>query len=306
LPDSILLISLSNIGDVIMTTPVLQALHEYSPGSRIDIVADSRSSDIFRFCPYRGELFLKHKKGLFRGGWDLLKAVRKNHYDLIVDLRTDGFAYLLRGNRRLTKWHRASDSLHSVEQHMSIIKSIWHQKEIPPCHVWLSKTERDYAPEVLGIYKGSKLLGLGPGANSKKKVWPAERYVLLVERLSDQFDAIIIFGSNRDRAYADYIHSHIHMPCINLCEKTTLLQAAAVQAHIELYIGNDSGLGHMAAAMGKPTMTIFGPGEPERYRPWIKGGMLAIGRNHDIDNVMVDDVVRALENEYFGCELSVK
>ena len=289
-----------------MTTPVLQALHQCYPEARVDIVADGRSADIFKYCPYRGELFLKYKKGLFRGGWDLLKAVRKSYYDLIVDLRTDGLAYLLRGNKRLTKLHKKSPGEHSVEQHMSVIRSAWGYKKIPAGHIWLGDIEKDFANEVLESYKGRKLLGLGPGANSQKKVWPAEKFVLLIDNLRDCFDATILFGGKRDRAYAEFIHSHAHMPCINLCEKTTLLEAAAVQEHIELYIGNDSGLGHMASAMGKPTMTIFGPGESGRYRPWGKKAMLVIGRDHDINTVEVDDIFNILENEYFNKALSAE
>jgi len=305
-PHRILFISLSNIGDVVMTTPVLRALHVYFPEATIDIVADSRSAEIFKHCPYREELFFKHKRELFRGGWSLLKALRKRYYDLIVDLRTDGFAYLLRGNKRLTKWHRKNTGLHSVEQHMSIISSIYIPGQIPSCHIWLSETELHFANQILDPYKGKRLLGVGPGANSRKKIWPADRFVSLVDRLRDQFDAVILFGSKRDHLYAEYIYSRISLPCINLCEKTTLLQAAAVLGHIKLYLGNDSGLGHMAAAMGKPTMTIFGPGEPERYRPWAERAMLVIGDGHDINRVTVDDVVNILDKEYFRHSLSVK
>ena len=294
-----LLITLSNIGDVIMTTPVLQALHEYFPEACIDIVADSRSADIFKYCPFRGDLFLKHKRGLFRGAWALLNALRERQYDLIVDLRTDGFAYLLRGSKRLTKWHKRNSVQHSVEQHMSVIRSIWNDKPVPSCRIWLDDVERLYANETLGAFKGKMLLGLGPGANFHKKIWSADRFVQLTDRLCDRYDAVVVFGGERDRPHAEYVSSNTSLHCINLCEKTALLQAAAVLEHVDLYVGNDSGLGHMASAMGKPTMTIFGTGEPARYRPWGSKAMLVVGKNQDINNVTVDDVMQALGKEYF-------
>ena len=297
--DRILFFSLSNIGDAIMTTPALQALHTRYPKAIIDIVADRRSAEIFKYCPYRGKLFYKQKREILRGGWLLLQTLRAKHYDLIVDLRTDGLAYLLHADKRLTKWHRKNNGLHSVEQHMSIISSINVSGQIPPCHIWLSDTEKHFADQVLYVYKNKRLLGLGPGANSRKKIWPADRFVTLVNQISDRFDAIILFGSKRDHAYAEYVHLHTACPCINLCEKTSLLEAAAVMDHIGLYIGNDSGLGHMASAMSKPTMTIFGPGEPERYRPWGHRAMLAAANGQAIDQVTVEDVIHVLEQDYF-------
>lgn len=302
--DRILFISLSNIGDAIMTTPVLQALHAKYPEAKIDIVADRRSSDIFLHCPYRGDLFYKQKREILRGGYLLLKALRARRYDLIVDLRTDGFAYLLRADKRLTKWHRKNNGLHSVEQHIGIISSIHAPAPIPPCHIWLSEVETHFANQIIGPYKGKRLLGIGPGANSRKKIWPAGRFVSLIDRLRDHFDAVILFGNKRDQEYSEYIYSRIKLPCINLCGKTTLLQVAAVHDHIELYVGNDSGLGHMASAMAKPTMTIFGPGEPERYRPWGHRAMLAAGKGQEIDHVTVGDVIHVLEKDYFSYPFS--
>ncbi len=88
----ILLITLSNIGDALMTTPVLEALHRQYPQAVIDIVTDARASDLFEHCPYRGEIILKQKG--WRGTIALLKQLRVTRYDLIVDLRTDGLTLL--------------------------------------------------------------------------------------------------------------------------------------------------------------------------------------------------------------------
>ncbi|MGB5439175.1 MAG: glycosyltransferase family 9 protein, partial [Gammaproteobacteria bacterium] len=97
---SILLITLSNIGDAVMTTPVLEALHHRYPKARIDIVTDARAGSLFEHCPYRGEIILKHKG--WRGTLALLKRLRTTRHDLVVDLRTDGLALLLHARRRLT------------------------------------------------------------------------------------------------------------------------------------------------------------------------------------------------------------
>ena len=99
-----------------MTTPVLESLHGLFPEATIDIVADKRSAILFSQCPYRGEVLLKDKKKFLRGSVELLGRARKTVYDLIVDLRTDGLAYLCRGHRRYTKWGRRPYGAHAVEQ----------------------------------------------------------------------------------------------------------------------------------------------------------------------------------------------
>ncbi len=73
--NKILFISLSNIGDAIMTTPVLMALHECYPEAVVDIVGDKRSSEIFKHCPFRGEIFNKQKNMFLRGVPALLKTL---------------------------------------------------------------------------------------------------------------------------------------------------------------------------------------------------------------------------------------
>ena len=82
------------------------------------------------------------------------------------------------------------------------------------------------------------------------------------------------------------------LPVLDLCGRTSILQAAAVLQHATAFVGNDSGLGHIAAALGVPTITIFGPGDPERYRPWSENSQCVTGDSQDIRNVSVDEVVK--------------
>ena len=88
--EQILLVSLSNVGDAVMTTPVLEALHQRYPAAVIDIVGDRRSSGLFEFCPYRCRIFHKDKRGGVRGLLRLIQGLRRTRYELVVDLRTDG------------------------------------------------------------------------------------------------------------------------------------------------------------------------------------------------------------------------
>jgi len=291
--NKILFISLSNIGDVVMTTPVLQAMHELYPEAVIDIVGDQRSSEIFKHCPYRGEIFHKQKNRFLRGVPALLIDLWAQSYDLIVDLRTDGLAYLLPAGKRYTKLYSIKTGSHSVQQHMAIISNIF-QGEPPQCYVWISSTEKKFVKESLGDYYGKKLLGLGTGANAEKKIWPKENYLSLMDKVGFDFDAVIFLGDNRDKQLSDYISSRTDVPCINLCGGTSILEAVAIQQALDFFVGNDSGLGHLASAAGIPTLTIFGPGDPDRYRPWGEKALWLVGEKQNIHNIAVDDVAELL------------
>ena len=262
-----LFITLSNVGDALLTTPVLQFLHEYDATATIDIVGDVRSSMLFRHCPYRGEMYHKHKKRLLRGVPALVAALRGKHYDLVVDLRTEFLAYLTRAEQRLVKTNQ-DEYAHAVEKHFSTVSEIAGAREIPPTALWLSQAERDYADRICRQLPGQKWLCIGPGANSEKKIWPAENYARVADELSGRFDALVLLGSDADNRHGQQVAQQVRLPCVNLCGHTTLLQAAAVIARMTLFLGNDSGLGHVAAALTTPSFTLFGPGNPERYHPW--------------------------------------
>ena len=291
----ILFVSLSNIGDAIMTTPVLQALHATYPDASIDIVADRRSSDVFFHCPYRGKIFHKDKHSILRGLPALVYELRSDRYDLVVDLRTDFAAYLLHAEKRLCRRHRKPYGPHSVEQHMGVIHELHGTNPIPSCVVWTGNSDKDFASQALQGYVGKKLLGMGPGANWPGKIWPQENFLGVIECLQQEFAAAVLLGSEKDRRQSEQIAARSALPCINLCGKTTLLQAAAVLQEASLFIGNDSGLGHMASGVNISTLTLFGVGQPERYRPWGARARWLAGAGQKIENISVVDVVSCLK-----------
>ncbi|MSR16092.1 MAG: lipopolysaccharide heptosyltransferase family protein, partial [Gammaproteobacteria bacterium] len=84
----LLVITLSNIGDVVLTTPVFEALTAHFPDRRIDIVRDARSIDALASAPYVGEIFLRHKRAGWTGLLALIKTLRRRRYHLVVDLRS--------------------------------------------------------------------------------------------------------------------------------------------------------------------------------------------------------------------------
>ena len=289
-PHSILLITLSNIGDAVLTTPVLEALHDKYPQAVMDIVTDERASELFSHCPYRGNVFLKHKQLGWRGTLALVKQLRARRYDLIVDLRTDGLTLLLRAQRCLTRRGGKPAGRHAVERHFGVIQEREQQETIPPVHVWLTSIEHAYARQQLSGLPGQRWLALGPGARWEGKCWPADRFTALVKQLQAHFDAVILLGSMGDRNSCALIEADLTLPCVNLAGKTDLLQVSAVLQQARLFVGNDSGLGHLAAAAGTPTVTVFGPGDPQRYHPWHPQARCVQSTTGSVADVSVDTI----------------
>jgi ADP-heptose:LPS heptosyltransferase len=290
-PRHILLITLSNIGDAVMTTPVLEALHACYPQAVIDIVTDARASTLFRYCPWRGDIILKHKQLGWRGTLALVKQLRARRYDLVVDLRTDGLTLLLRARRRLTRRRLKPAGMHAVERHFGVIRERQQLDAIPPVHVWLSASEHAWARQQLAALPGQRWLALGPGARWEGKCWPAQGYRTLATRLQTHFDAVILLGSKTDRGSCAQIAAGLPMHTINIAGKTDLLQATAVLQRARLFVGNDSGLGHLAAAANTPTVTVFGPGDPQRYHPWHPQARWVQSTTGAVADVSVEAVV---------------
>jgi heptosyltransferase-3 len=293
----ILVVTLSNIGDALMTTPVMETLHSKHPQAVMDIVADPRSSELFAHCPYLNRVIHRDKRQGLRGTLTLIRELRKRHYDLIVDLRTDGLAWLLRARRRLTRRGARRARGHAVERHMAVIRRHTGAGDIPPPCLWLAETEQQYARRVSNDLPGRRWLALGPGARWEPKRWPPARFRELVHSRLEAFDAVVLFGSHAEAGICRTIADGLALPCLDLSGQTGLLQAAAVLARMRLFIGNDSGLGHLAAASGIPTLTLFGPGEPRRYHPWnhpARWIQSPTRRIHDLQVARVSEALTAL------------
>lgn len=264
--ERLLFITLSNIGDAVMTTPVLALMHTTHPGAVVDIVTAPRAAPVFRHCPFRGELVLKQSHGP-RAALHLLRRLRRTSYDLVVDLRTDGLAWLLRARRRMTKLGARPLGPHAVERHLGVVRRLADGR-IPDAVIWTGATDEERAGKLLGILPPGRWLAFGPGARWAPKRWPAASFAALADRLRDRFDGLVLLGDADDAPLCSRIAHAVDMPVVDLAGRTTITEAAAVLRRTRCFVGNDSALGHLAAAVGVPGLTLFGPGDPVRYRPW--------------------------------------
>ena len=285
----ILFITLSNIGDVILTIPTLLKLSKRYKNAKFDIVGDDRSKILFKYCPFINKLFTKDKSKGFRGTLSLLRDIRKTNYDVAVDLRSDGLLYLIRADK---KFHKINNkNIHSIEKHYLSIKE--QDKKIPEPTIWISNEEKKRARQLLPkSYK--KILAFGLGANSSHKIWPTKFYAELGNLLKQQFDLIVLIGDVKDNEFFSTFTKNYKGPLLNLSGKLDLLTTSAVLKKAQLFIGNDSGLGHIASAVNINTFTIFGPGEPHRYRPWGEKARWIKDNHNEIKKIKPRDIYKKI------------
>ncbi len=164
---------------------------------------------------------------------------------------------------------------HEVERQLDILHFLGAQPEDTHLEVWTSRDNERFAQDLLsqyGIAPTDFLIALAPGAAWAYRRWPADRFVELGRWLQDNYGAtILIFAAKGEQDIAGQIERELQgRLTINLAGKTSLLEMAAILKHCKLFIGNDSGPMHIAAASGVPSVGLFGPGEYERFRPWGK------------------------------------
>lgn len=290
----ILFVTLSNIGDLVMTTPVLQALHAKYPDHLIDIVADRRSGELLDACPYLGDIIWKDKKANRKQQWRFFRRLRKYHYELTVDLRGPWVALMSRTKARATKNNR-QEGMHAVEHHLTALKGICESTGDPTTIIWIAPSAQKIAQVLIPYHAEDKILALAPGANWPGKIWPAKSYRDLIETCVAEYDRFVLFGGAADETRCNEISQQFDDKIINLCGRTNLMETAACLSLADAFVGNDSGIGHMAAAIGVPTVTVFGEGDPVRYRPWGSQATVVEAPNKDLTRLSATVVANALK-----------
>lgn len=294
-PRRILFITLSNIGDLVMTTPLLEALHLAYPDYLIDVVADPRSSELLRACPYIDKVIHRDKRAGAGGTLRLITQLRERHYEIAVDLRTAFLTLFIRCGDRGQKRRGTSRGAHAVQHHFTALGPILGPlAEIPPARLWLDEHSRARASELLEGRSNERSLVVAPGANWPGKIWPVSHYAELLKGLASAFDHVIVVGAESDRAAGETLRKASQLPLTNLAGATGLLEAAACMSGARAFVGNDSGLGHMAAALAVPTVTVFGPGQPARYRPWGQRAEIVLAPDGDLAALEAPAVIDAV------------
>lgn len=261
----ILFITSNRIGDAVLSTGLLGHLVDSYPEARFTVACGPIAVPLFRAVPRLDRLIPLAKRSLARHWIGLWAACVGTRWDLVVDLRNSAVGRLVPSRRAV--FHRRMPGVHKVAE----IAAVLGLDPPPAPRLWIDAAARAAADRLLPA--GVPFLAIGPTANWTGKEWPAGRFADLARRLTGPQGslagarvAVLAAGSEVERARP--VLTALGDAAIDLTGRTDPLAAAACLERAALYVGNDSGLMHIAAAVGTPTLGLFGPGYPEMYAPW--------------------------------------
>jgi ADP-heptose:LPS heptosyltransferase len=264
----ILFVTATRIGDAVLSTGLLDHLIRTRPGARVTVACGPAAAGLFAHVPGLERVIALEKRDFGGHWWSLWAASVRTRWDLVVDLRGSALSWLLSARARavMTGGRRPG---HRLAQ----LGAVLGLDPPPPPVVWIAAADRARAAALLP--PGPPVIGLGPTANWRGKVWPPERFVALFDRLAGAGAAlpgarVALFGGPGETEAAMAAPVLAALPrgrTIDLVGRLTLTEAAAALARCALYVGNDSGLMHLAAAAGAPTVGLFGPSPAEEYAP---------------------------------------
>ncbi len=256
----ILFITSNRLGDAVLSTGLLGALIERHPEARLTIACGALPAPLFATTP-NVDRVLPLVKRPWAGHWlELWRAAVGRRWDLVVDLRASVIAWTLRaGQRRVLDTGKSSARVHRVRQLSDLLELA--QPAAP--RLWIDADCRARAEELV---PEPGVVCLGPTANWGGKRWPAEHFAELGRRLQRP---VAVVGAEGEREMAAPLLDSLPAEGrIDLVGSEELPVLAACLARMALYVGNDSGLMHLAAAAGAPTLGLFGPSRHEHYAPW--------------------------------------
>lgn len=265
----ILLITLSNIGDIILTTPSVEAIIRQFPEASLDVMVGPSGADIFRCHKKIRDVIVYDKKTSLLDKRKLLFALRRKKYDFVADLKNTLFPVLLFPKYR-TKLlrRRACVSMHKKDVHLSRLKRVGVETNGAGLHIPIRDADAKKAEEILLPIHGKPFIAINPGAKSHVKRWDAEKFAALSDLLKEKMGyEIVVIGQAEDKGVRDKVISCMRTKPLDLLEKTNIRELSVIIRKSALLITNDSGPLHVGSAVGANILAFFGPTDEKKYGP---------------------------------------
>ena len=290
----ILIIKPSSLGDVVHAMPTVAALRRRFPSAKITWLVKRKWAAVLEGNPHLDEVLALD---LSPTGWPAAwRAVRAGSFDAVVDLQgllrsavlgwisgasvRIGFA----NGREGSPWFYTervtvpSPPIHAVDRYLLTAKYLGADPgEVKPSDFPLPHdAQAEARVEVLlvaaGIQAGGMLVAMNPSARWDTKRWPPESFAAVGDRLQQDGAArVALIGGRDERPLGEQVMRAMRTMPVDLIGRTTLKELIALLRRVRLLVTNDSGPMHLAAAVGTPVITLFGPTDPARTGPYGAG-----------------------------------
>lgn len=334
-PQRILVVKLDHLGDVILATPVFSNLRQTYPNAELHALVGTWSSIVLERHPEVDKVLDYNSPAFSRTGqptslkqtFQLYQQLRRQKYDLMIELRGDWrtawFAFL-----RLTPYRLSRAALqisnrlgssqfsgtHETTRNLDVLRHAGIATSIQTATFSVTSEDEKWVSNLLAVHnidKQDPLVAIHPGSPIPLKRWLPERYAELADRLIAQKCAQILFVGVEDEVpIITEIQRLMRSESVSIAGKTTLIQLASILHSCNVFIGNDSGPMHLAAAVGTSTIGLYGPGDPTRFAPAgvncqtirrkfdcppCSGATCRFGEEGCMSQIQVSDVIQRLE-----------
>ncbi len=273
----ILFLTNTRIGDVVLSTGLLGLLTDSFPTARVTVVAGHDACSLFHGAP-GVERVIPLRKQRYDVHWLSLYLSLLRPWDLVVDLRGSGLAWMVP-----TRHRRIINRSDPTEPRVVELGRLLDAHVPPAPRLWLQESDRQAATRLIPV--STDFLAVAPGAGNAEKQWPPDRFAAMINRLTERHGAgsalvVTLLGADDERPLVEAVSDrlrdrpHVERPIVVLGQSLPVV--AAILERARIFVGNDSGLMHLAAASGAPTVGLFGPTPAARYRPWGERTLLVL------------------------------
>jgi heptosyltransferase I len=332
-PKNILIIKPSALGDIVLALPAIAALKRSFPRARISWLVRSEYAELLRGHPDLDEIILFDRRLLGKSWYNakafvalmgLFGQLRERRFDLVFDFqglfRTGFFAWVTGSKKRFgieqarefghvfytDKISQDYSCVHLVDYYLRIVAAAGAGRTDVQFTLPKKPDAAEAAKKLLageGVRPGNYAV-LVPGAARENKRWPIERFAKLAEKIVSQFGgSMAATGSAAERGYIETLQNIAGVSIVNLAGRTSIAGLIELLRGAAVVVSNDTGPGHIAAALGVPIVMIFGPTNPARVCPYNRPEcVVAIEANkrghkadsydprHDIRHITVEQV----------------
>lgn len=295
----ILFITATRIGDAVISTGLLSYLIEKYPGAKVTVACGPLAESLFSKMPGVERVIVLSKSSFSRHWFRLWADVKPQSWDIVVDLRRSLIPYVVKTRER----HRLGPDDHKSHR-VKLLSDLFGISPPNPPKLYLSASEQ---AEAVARLKGTgPVIALCPTAAREEKTWPLDSFQSLAQSLVEnpgRFEGgrLLLVGAEQDRPILDRLSEAIPSErSVIMAGNPNLRSVAAVLSQCMATIANDSGLAHLAAASGCPTVALFGPTREDLYRPW--GMRVAVVQapekdgQRPISGISVEEVVAELNS----------
>ncbi len=333
-PERILVVKLDHLGDVLLATPVFSNLRRRYPNAELHALTGTWSRVVLEKHPDVNNIVEYDSPAFCRTGqptslketFRLYRQLRYQKYDLMVELRSDWrivwFAFLRLTPKRLSRaalqvanklGFAQFSGTHETTRNLDVLRQAGIPTPERTAIFSVTAADKKCASDFLATYQIERqrpLIAIHPGSPIPLKRWLPERYAELADWLIAQKRAQILFvGVEDEIPIITEIQALMRGESINIAGKTTLTQLASILHISNVFIGNDSGPMHLAAAVGTQTIGLYGPGDPTRFAPAGEkcqtirrrsdcpclGEVCRFGKTGCMSEIRVTDVIQTLE-----------